>query len=276
MQNLEVQGVKVPVLGYGTWKLEGAGCIEGVRTALGMGYRHIDTAQIYGNEAEVGQGIKTSGVPRDRIFLTTKVWMDKVRDGDLQRSVEDSLRKLQTDHVDLMLIHWPVKDVPLDEQMKALSQVKAEGKARLIGVSNFTVALMQEAREALGAPIANNQVEYHPFLSQKPVLDYIRTSDMFLTAYSPVARGKVLENQQLKDIGAKYGKSAAQVTLRWLVQQGSVAAIPKAAKAENAQANIEIFDFALTDAEMAEIFALGCPEGRMISPDWSPDWDKGA
>ncbi len=156
MISINVKGVKVPSLGYGTWQLTGRDCAEGVAKALEIGYRHIDTAQIYENEAEVGDGLKEGGVDRKEIFLTTKVWMDRVSDGKLQKSVEESLRKLQTDYVDLLLIHWPVTDVPFAEQMKGLEEVQKAGKTRLIGVSNFTVAQMKEVAEKIGAPIATN------------------------------------------------------------------------------------------------------------------------
>ncbi len=273
MEYIDVRNHKIPALGYGTWQLQGKDCVASIRNALEIGYRHIDTAQIYQNESEVGQAIEGGGVKRGDIFLTTKVWMDNVRDGDLQRSVGDSLKKLRTDYVDLLLIHWPVKEIGFGEQMKALAEVQDKGLAKLIGVSNFTVAQMREVAETLGVAIACNQVEYHPFLDQKPVLDFVRAHDMFLTAYSPVARGKVIDDETIKGIAGRYGKTAAQVTLRWLVQQKRVAAIPKAAKAEHARANFEIFDFALTEAEMNAIHKLARADGRMIDPAWAPAWD---
>jgi 2,5-diketo-D-gluconate reductase B len=264
------------VLGYGTWKLSGAECTKSVEEAIAHGYRHIDTAQIYENEAEVGNAIKHAPVTREDLFVTTKVWMTNVGDGALQKSVDESLKKLKTDYVDLLLIHWPVNDVPFSEQLKALEETQKAGKAKLIGVSNFTVAQMEEALEKIGAPIVNNQVEYHPFLSQAPVLDYIRAHGMFLTAYSPLARGKVNEAGVLHEIAAAHEKTPGQVALRWLVQQERVAAIPKAANPEHLRANIQIFDFHLTAEEMAAISALGSPEGRMINPGWAPKWDQAA
>jgi 2,5-diketo-D-gluconate reductase B len=276
MEYITVKDVKVPALGYGTWQLRGRECLTGVESAIAHGYRHIDTAQIYENESEVGDAIKHAPVVRDDIFLTTKVWMDRVKDGDLQKSVEESLERLRTDHVDLLLIHWPVMDVPFEEQLRALQDVQASGKTRLIGVSNFTVAQMKEVVEAIGAPIANNQVEYHPFLSQKPVLDYIRAHGMFLTAYSPIARGKVKDSGVINEIAAAHDKSPGQIALRWLIQQDRVAAIPKAASEEHLRGNIQIFDFHLTENEMKMIDAIGSPEGRMISPQWAPDWDAAA
>ena len=276
MDFITVRDNKIPALGYGTWKLSGADCERGVETALAHGYRHIDTAQIYENEAEVGAAIARSGVARDNIFLTTKVWIDNLRPGDLQKSVQTSLEKLRTDHVDLLLIHWPVTDkVTFREQISALTDAHRKGWTKLIGVSNFTVAQMKEVAEDAGAPIVTNQVEYHPYLSQKPVLDYLKARNMFLTAYSPVARGAVKDDAVLQAIGKKYNKSPAQVTLRWLVQQG-VAAIPKAASEKNLKDNINIFDFALTNGDMAQIHALARPDGRMINPAWAPAWDRAA
>lgn len=266
--------IKIPALGFGTWKLDGEDCLRATRCALEIGYRHIDTAQIYGNESEVGTAIKTSGISRDDIFLTTKIWKDNLRDGDLQNSVTESLRRLQTDYVDLLLIHWPHQAVPLDEQLRALQDVQKSGKARLIGVSNFPVALMREAVEECGVRIANNQVEYHPFLSQKPVLDYIRRHDMFLTAYSPLARGRVSDHPVLNEIASVHGSNAGQITLRWLIQQGHIAAIPKASGEAHIRANFDIFDFALSAEEMDKISALARPDGRMVNPADGPVWDK--
>lgn len=267
---------KIPALGYGTWQLRGPECQTGVSKALEIGYRHIDTAQIYENESEVGAAIAGSGVKRADIFLTTKVWNTNLKFGNLQKSVDESLKKLKTDYVDLLLIHWPITDVPFAEQLKGLVEVKKAGLAELIGVSNFTVAQMKEVAETIGADIATNQVEYHPFLSQKPVLDYLRSKDMFLTAYSPLARGKVAESPLLQELGKKYGKTPGQITLRWLVQQEGVAAIPKAASEQHLRKNFEIFDFKLEDAEMQKIHALAKPDGRLISPEWAPKWDKAA
>ena len=276
MDNLSFKNIKIPALGFGTWQLRGKECAQSVAAALKHGYRHIDTAQIYENESEVGAGIRNSGVPRGDIFLTTKVWMDKLHDGDLQKSADESLKKLKTDYVDLLLIHWPVEDVPFEEQLRALQDVQKKGKARLIGVSNFTVAQMKHVTDDLGAVIAANQVEYHPFLSQTPVLDFCRKHGMFLTAYSPLARGKVNDASVLQDIAKKHGKTARQVTLRWLIQQGNVAAIPKAGSEKHIKENFAIFDFKLTDDEMKRINALASPDGRLIDPDWAPEWDKAA
>ncbi len=276
MEFLSFKNSKIPALGYGTWQLRDKEGEDSIVTALGVGYRHIDTAQIYENEEAVGAGIKKSGVGRSDIFLTTKVWMDKVRDGDLQASVEGSLKKLKTDYVDLLLIHWPVKEVPFDEQLRALQDVQKEGKTKLIGVSNFNVAQMKMVTDEIGAVIATNQVEYHPALSQKPVLDFCRAQGMFLTAYSPLARGAVDKEPVIQAIAKRHNKTSGQVTLRWLIQQGDVAAIPKAASRKHIEGNFAIFDFKLDDREMRDIHALARPDGRMIDPDWAPVWDKAA
>ena len=276
MIHITAQSKKIPVLGYGTWQMKGDEGRAGVEKALEIGYRHIDTAQIYENEAEVGAGIAASGVKRSEIFLTTKVWITELHDGALQKSVDVSLKKLKTDHVDLLLIHWPVTEVPFAEQMKALQSVQKDGKATLIGVSNYTVAQMKEVVEKIGAKVVCNQVEYHPYLSQKPLLDYARAHGMFLTAYCPLARGKVANDAVLAKIAKKHGKTAGQITLRWLVQQDGVAAIPKAGSEKHMRENFDIFDFTLEASEMKEISSLARPDGRLVSPDFAPTWDHAA
>jgi 2,5-diketo-D-gluconate reductase B len=274
---IDVQNTKIPALGYGTWNLRGGECLNGVEQALEIGYRHIDTAQIYENEAEVGAGIAVSGVKRSDIFLTTKVWVTDVAEGALQKSVDESLSKLRTDYVDLLLIHWPVMDVPFAEQMKALQSVQKDGKTKLLGISNYTLAHMKEAVETLGVPVVTNQVEYHPYLSQKLLYDYMRAHGMFLTAYCPIARGKVVKDPVITKIAEQHGKTPGQVTLRWLVQQDGVAAIPKAASEKHMRENFAIFDFTLTAEEMQAIAALARPDGRIVSPAAiAPIWDQAA
>ncbi|MDX1655571.1 MAG: aldo/keto reductase, partial [Candidatus Competibacteraceae bacterium] len=210
---------------------------------------------------------------REDVFLTTKVWMDKVGYDQTKRSTEESLGKLKTDYVDLLLIHWPSDEAPLEETLEAMAALRQEGRARFIGVSNFNVALLKKTVEELKADMLCNQVEYHPYLSQQPVLDYLRAHDMFLTAYSPIARGKTAKDDTLKAIGDQYGKSPVQVALRWLIQQDRVAAIPKASSREHCRANFEIFDFELSDEQMGRISALARPDGRLIDPSWAPRWD---
>lgn len=276
MKTITLQGHEMPSLGFGTWKLTGAEAAKAVDFALNTGYRHIDTAQIYENEAEVGDGLKQSGVARDRIFLTTKVWRNQFAGGTVAQSVDESLKKLKTDYVDLLLVHWPFPETPVARMVEDVMKAQQAGKAKLIGVSNFNVAQMEEAIRVSGGNICNNQVEYHPYLSQEPVLDFTRKNKMALTAYSPVARGKAIKDAVLKEIGLKYGKNAGQVTLRWLVQQDGVAAIPKSATPENIKNNIDIFDFELSADDMKKIHALASDDGRQVNPDFAPKWDKAA
>lgn len=276
MKIISLQGHAIPALGFGTWKLSGADAVRSVDFALNNGYTHIDTAQIYENESEVGEGIKNSGAPRDGIFLTTKIWRNHFSGGTVMASVDESLKKLKTDYVDLLLVHWPFPETPVAKLVEGVMEAQAKGKAKLIGVSNFNTAQMEEALKISGGKICNNQVEYHPYLSQKPVLDFVRKNGMALTAYSPIARGKAAGDSTLKEIGLKYGKNAGQVCLRWLVQQDGVIAIPKSATPENIKNNINIFDFELDAGDMQKIHALASPGGRQVNPDFAPEWDRAA
>lgn len=271
MIDVMVQQTRVPALGYGTWLLNDRECLEGVEHALALGYRHVDTAQGYDNEEQVGEALVRSGVPREEIFLTTKVRPSNFHHEAVLRSSRESLKKLRTDYVDLLLLHWPNPEVPLAATLEALRTLQDEGATRHIGVSNFPPSLVDEARQH--AEIFCNQVEYHPYLSQEKLLAQARASDYLLTAYCPIARGKVLADPALQEIGARHGKSPVQVTLRWLIQQDNVAAIPKAASREHRVSNIEIFDFELSDEEMARIFSLG-GEARLVNPDDGPDWER--
>lgn len=266
-------GASIPALGFGTWQVKGDAARDAVAEALRIGYRHIDTAQIYENETDVGNGLKRSDVRRSDLFLTTKVWTSHYRDGDLQRSAEESLKRLGVDHVDLLLLHWPNPAVPLAETIKALNAVRSAGLARHIGVSNFPVRTLREAIDLSRAPLVTNQVEYHPFLDQSAVNNELRRHDMALTAYSPIAQGKVAHDATIKAIAAAHGKTPAQVALRWLIQQEGVVAIPRSSKAERIAENFDIFDFALDDDEMARISALRSAKGRITSPSFAPEWD---
>lgn len=270
---VSANGASIPALGFGTWQLRGDVARAMVAEALKTGYRHIDTAQVYENEVEVGDGLKAGGVPRDDYFLTTKVWTDRFRDGDLQRSVEDSLKKLRVDHLDLLLLHWPNPSVPLAETLKSLNAVRAVGLTKHIGVSNFTAALVREAVELSGAPLVTNQVEFHPMLDQSTLKTELAKQGMALTAYSPIAQGKVNQDATMQAIAKAHGKSEAQVALRWLIQQDGVIAIPRSSKAQRVRDNFDVFDFTLSAEEMASIAALGTREGRITSPSWAPDWD---
>ena len=231
MNNVTANGASIPALGFGTFRMNDAEVAEVLPEALKLGFRHVDTAQIYGNEAAVGAAIKASGVPRDEIFLTTKVWVTKFAPADFLPSVEESLRKLDVDHVDLLLLHWPHgSDTPRDVQIAELNKTVANGMTRHIGVSNYNVAEMHEAAQMSAAPLATNQVEYHPYLNQAPVLEACEELDMALTGYYGMADGAVPRDEVLTDIGSVHGKTAAQVALRWLVQQPRVVTLSKTAR----------------------------------------------
>jgi diketogulonate reductase-like aldo/keto reductase len=274
MEPVAAGAARIPRLGFGTWELRGRHAQAMVETALELGYRHLDTAQMYGNEAEVGAAIRAVGLPRAEIFVTTKVWPDRFRAGDLERSAEESLARLGLDAIDLLLLHWPNPNVPLAETLAALERVAARGIARHLGVSNFTVALLDEALALAARPLVCNQVEYHARLDQSALLARVRGVGMALTAYCPLARGKLVLDPVLQRIGARHRKSAGQVALRWLVQQDGVVAIPRSGKPEHARANFAIFDFALSAEEMAEIDRLAQGRGRVVDlPGLAPDWD---
>lgn len=263
---------KIPAIGYGTWPLLGRECQMGTETAIRCGYRHIDTAQKYDNESEVGNALIASGIKREDIFLTTKIWHDNLSNGELQRSVASSLKKLNVDYVDLLLIHWPITHVSFREQLTALQQVQRDGLATLIGVSNFTSIQMKVIVEGIGANIINNQIEYHPYLSQKQVIDYAKKKDMFVTAYCPLARGRVFEDPTIQSIALRHNKTPGQIALRWLMQQG-IAAIPRASSEKHILENIDIFDFELNAGEMDTISSLNVPDSRICNPKFSPRWD---
>ncbi|AEM56322.1 aldehyde oxidoreductase [Haloarcula hispanica N601] len=255
MDDIQVQGTSVPALGLGTWQLTGQSCRETVETALDMGYRHIDTAQAYGNERQVGLGMDAAAVDREDVFLTTKLDGSNRDERSVRRSTRESLNKLGTDYIDLLLIHWPNTPwmTSLSETLGAMNDLVEEGLVRHIGVSNFSPSLLDKARDISAAPIFTDQVQYHPYWDQRKLLDYCRIHDVLLTAYSPLARGGVLDDPALVQVGNRYGKSPAQVALRWLVQQDGVAAIPKASSRDHLEANMAVFDFELTDAEMERI-----------------------
>ena len=277
MQFIGLWDSEMPVLGFGTWQLRGDECVKGVMHALDVGYRHVDTAQIYENETEVGNGIAKSSTERENIFLTTKVWRSNFENKKMAlASIEESLKRLQTDYVDLLLVHWPFPEYDIEQMLEPLMAAQEKGMTRQIGVSNFTVAQMDKSREISVGKVCVNQVEYHPALNQKPVLDYVQEHDMCLTAYSPLGRGKNLEEPLLKEIAETHGKSAAQVCLRWAIQQNRVAAIPKSATPKNIEANFDIFDFELSADEMKKIAGLARDDGRQVDPDFAPAWDTAA
>lgn len=273
MQFVSAKGAQLPALGLGTWALSGRTCYDAVRTALAIGYRHIDTAQLYGNESEVGDAIRDSGVPRGDIFVTTKVPMGELRAAQIRRNVAQSLKRLGSDYVDLLLIHWPSQREPLAETLGAFAEARAKGQTRFIGVSNFTVALLREAIETHRADVVCNQVEYHPDLSQRPVLAALAKYGLFLTAYAPLGRGRVAADRDLLRIGQAHGKTPSQVALRWLLDQPNVAAIPKSSNREHLAANFAIFDFSLSAADRALIDAKRGAT-RLVDPaGWAPAWD---
>lgn len=276
MKLISANGASIPALGFGTFRVPGPDAERMVSHVLANGYRHIDTAQIYGNEAEVGEGIRRSAVARGDIFLTTKVWVENYKRAAFLASVDESLKKLKTDYVDLLLLHWPNEAVPLAEQIGALNEVAKAGKVRHIGVSNFNTDLMRQAVALSSLPIVTNQVEYHPYIDQTPVLRAAKQFDMSVTAYYAMADGKVLEDAVLKAIAAKHGKSIAQIVLRWIVQQ-DVIALSKTVSEQRAQENVAIFDFELTSEDVTAIHALAKPDGRIVSPEGlAPAWDKAA
>lgn len=274
---VKANGADIPALGFGTFRMPGNEVLDTVPQALRLGFRHVDTAQIYGNEAEVGTALQQSGVARSDIFLTTKVWVDKYARGSFAASVEESLKKLKTDYVDLLLLHWPGSPVPLAEQVEGLNAVRDAGKVRHIGISNFNTSQMNEAARLSKAPLVTNQVEYHPYLDQTKVLDDARRLGMSITAYYAMANGKVPKDPLLQDIASRHNKTAAQVVLRWLIQQQGVVTLSKTSTASRLQENFDVFDFNLTEGEMKAIHGLARPDGRIVNPEGlAPVWDEAA
>jgi 2,5-diketo-D-gluconate reductase B len=265
-----VQGVRVPAVGFGTWLVTGQDATDGVRDALEIGYRQIDTARAYENEREVGRGIVESGVPRNEIFIATKVPHTEATADEVDRDADESLERLGVDQLDLLLLHWPNGHVPLEETLTALDRVREDGRTREIGVSNFPAGLLKRALEI--APIFCNQVEYHPLLDQSRLLELAREHEVLITAYSPLAHGKVPQDDTLRRIGAKHGKSAGQVAMRWLLDQPGVSPIPKASSHERRHENFDVFDFALDDDDREQIARLP-KDVRTANPPWAPDWD---
>jgi 2,5-diketo-D-gluconate reductase B len=268
---VEAKGVKIPAVGLGTMTLKDAVCVEAVKTALKLGYRNIDTAQNYGNEREVGEGIRASGVKREDVFLTTKIYWNRLN--EFERAVDESLKTLGFPSVDLLLIHWASPQIPVAQSIATLCTIKRKRLAKHVGVANFTVAMLDEAVKAATEPLVNHQIEVHPFLDQTKVLAASRKHGLSVTAYCPIARGKSPGNGTLERIGKAHGKSASQVSLRYLVQQGIIP-IPRTANPDHLAANLAVFDFKLSDAEMAEIATLARPDGRVVNPPHAPKWDS--
>ncbi|MEO3385673.1 aldo/keto reductase [Mesorhizobium sp. CAU 1741] len=274
MHSVEANGAAIPALGLGTWTLKGRDCSALVEQALALGYRHLDTAASYGNEADVGAGLRASGVDRDAVFVTTKVWWTELAAEDFRRSAEASLTRLGVDQVDLLLVHWPNADIPLEETITALNMVRADGLTRHIGVSNFPTGLLSQAIMASEAPLVANQVENHPYLDQRKVHAACRSAGMAMVSYCPLYRGGPLfEEAAVRDAADAHGKTPAQIVLRWHVQQDGVVAIPRTTRAERLSENANIFDFALSAPEMAKISSLRQAGRRICDYDFSPDWD---
>jgi 2,5-diketo-D-gluconate reductase B len=272
MQVVEAHGARIPQIGLGTMTLKGDVCVQAVKTALQMGYRHLDTAAFYGNEAENGEGMRQSGVRREDVFITTKVRENNLMPDAFQRSLDQSLANLRLPYVDLLLIHWNNKDIPFRISIGALCKAKKDGKAKHVGVANFTTSMLDEAWAVTTEPLVCNQIEVHPFINQDKVLAACRKHGMAVVAYVPIARGKVPGAETLERIGRAHGKSAAQVSLRYLIQLGCIP-IPRTANPSHMKENLEVFDFSLSDAEMAELKKLNATHMRVVNPPHAPVWD---
>ena len=270
---LSAHGAHIPAIGFGTSQL--GDCGEIVARALELGYRHIDTAWKYGSEKGVGEGLRASRVPREEIFLATKVSHEYLRADDFARSVDESLSNLQVDYVDLLHVHWPTVDnIPLAETMGALAKAKREGKTRHIGVANFNIALLEEAIRLCPEPLVTLQAEYHPYLDQSRVLAACRRLGLVFTAYCPLARGRLFNEPVLAGIARSKGRTIAQIALRWLMQQGNIAAIPRSANPKHMAESLQVFDFELSPLEMQQISALKRADGRIANPKGrAPAWD---
>ncbi|MGC9454434.1 MAG: aldo/keto reductase [Phycisphaerae bacterium] len=268
MQELTlISGDTIPQLGLGTWPLKGDEGARVIAKALEMGYRHLDTAVFYGNHHSVGQGIRDAAVDRDEVFVTSKVWPDKLAYDDVLSECERSLKELGLQTLDLLLIHWPSQTVPLEETLRAYAHLREEGKIRHAGVSNFTAARLGRAIDADIVPIEVNQVEYHVYLNQQKLLDFCRSRGVVLTAYAPLAKGRAAGDELLREIGRAYRKAPAQVALRWLVQKG-ICVIPKSSNEEHLRQNMDIFDWSLTEEDVQRIEA-DLPQTRLF------DWEQG-
>jgi 2,5-diketo-D-gluconate reductase B len=272
MNHLQTQGISLPRLGLGTFRLQGDACRAAVESALSLGYRHIDTAEMYGNEEAIGAAITASGVTRGDLQVTTKVWHENLAPDAIRRALDTSLSKLRLDHVDLYLVHWPSRKMDLPAVFETLMALKQQGRARAIGVANFTTYLLKIVVEEIKAPIACNQVEYHVMLDQEPLRNYLAAKSIPLVAYCPLAQGRVAADETLAAIGRKHNASAAQVALKWLLDQEGVAAIPKASRAESQKANLGALDVRLDDEDRSMIAGLP-KDKRCVNPGFAPRWD---
>jgi diketogulonate reductase-like aldo/keto reductase len=272
MQFVDAHGAHIPQIGLGTMTLKGDVCIDAVKTALQLGYRHLDTAAFYGNEVENGEGLRASGVKREDVFICTKVRENNLLPENFNKSLDQSLTNLKLSYVDLLLIHWNNKDIPFSTSVAALCAAKKDGRAKHVGVANFTTTMLDEAWAVTTEPLVCNQIEMHPFINQDRVVAASRKYGMAVVAYCPIARGKVPGADALERIGQAHNKSAAQVSLRYLVQNG-ICAIPRTATPAHLKANIDVFDFKLSDAEMADLKALNATNMRVVNPPHAPVWD---
>jgi 2,5-diketo-D-gluconate reductase B len=274
MQFVAANGARIPSLGFGTYGMRGDALSNIIPAALHAGFRHIDTGQVYANEADVGRGIAQSGVPRDDIFVTTKVWAPNCAPRLMGLSVDESLRKLGTDYVDLLLLHWPNSGIALADQIGALNDIVRSGKARHIGVSNYNRALLAKAMEFSDVPLVTNQFEYHPYLEQRALVSATREAGVAVTAYCAMAVGRVFEDPRLEEIAARNGRTLSQVVLRWLIQQGGTVTLSRTSNPGRLAENAAIYDFELPVEDMAAIFALAEPGSRIVSPPGlAPAWD---
>jgi 2,5-diketo-D-gluconate reductase B len=272
MDQLQTQGISLPQLGLGTFRMQGDACRAAVESALNLGYRHIDTAEMYGNEEAIGAAIAASRIARGELHVTTKVWHENLAPDAIRRSFDASLKKLRLDHVDLYLVHWPAKNMNLPAMFETLLKLKAEGRTRAIGVANFNIALLKKLIEEIKAPIACNQVEYHVMLDQTRLRKYLSEKSIPLVAYCPLAQGRAASDPTLTAIGRKHGASAAQIALKWLLDQDGVAAIPKASRAESQKANLDALKVQLDDEDRKAIAALP-KDRRCVNPGFAPAWD---
>ncbi|MEI9924173.1 MAG: aldo/keto reductase [Bradyrhizobium sp.] len=272
MEQLHTQGISLPRLGLGTYRMQGDACRAAVESALGLGYRHIDTAEMYGNEEAIGAALASTKVPRKDLHITTKVWNENLAPDAMRRSFDASLKKLRLDQVDLYLVHWPAKSMNLPAMFETLQKFKQEGRTRAIGVANFNIALLKTVVEEIKAPIACNQVEYHVMLDQTPLRQYMASKAIPLVAYCPLGQGRAASDETLIAIGRKHGASAAQVALKWLLDQDGVAAIPKASRAESQQANLDALNVGLDEEDLKAIAGLP-KDKRLVNPGFAPAWD---
>ncbi|MGC1662508.1 MAG: aldo/keto reductase [Bradyrhizobium sp.] len=272
MEQLQTQGIGLPRLGLGTFRMQGDTCRTAVESALALGYRHLDTAEMYGNEEAVGAAIAASKIARKDLHVTTKVWNENLAPDAIRRALDTSLKKLGLDQIDLYLVHWPAPKMNLPAMFETLMKLKQEGRARAIGVANFNIALLKKVVEEIKAPIACNQVEYHVMLDQTPLRKYLAAKSIPLVAYCPLAQGRAASNETLMAIGKKHGASAAQVALKWLLDQDGVAAIPKASRAESQRANLEALNIGLDDEDRQAIAGLP-KDQRYVNPGFAPAWD---